>query len=47
MDHNKVLSYDYAKQKNSGDKKMHIRCRPFRWRCGGVEAVHAALPDEA
>ena len=26
---------------------MCLRCRPFWWLCGGVEAVHAALPNAA
>ena len=42
-----VLSYDYAKQKAGGDERMHLRRRPFRWSCGGIEAVHVALPDAA
>jgi len=30
-----------------GDKQMCLRCWPFRWSCGGVEAKHVALPDAA
>ncbi len=45
MDHNMVLSYDYAKQKGGGDERMHLHRRPFRWPCRGIEAIHAALPD--
>ncbi len=30
-----------------GDKQMHLRCRPFQWPCGGVEAIHLELPDAA
>ena len=26
---------------------MHLRRRPFRWPCGGVEAINAALPNAA
>jgi hypothetical protein len=29
MDHNMVLSYDYAKQKGGGDKRMHLHHWPF------------------
>jgi len=31
----------------SGEKQMHLCCRPFRWPCGGIEAINAALPDAA
>ena len=24
---------------------MHLHRRPFRWPCGGIEAIHAASPD--
>ncbi len=31
-----VLSYE-----------MHLRRRPFRWPCGGVDAIHATSPKSA
>ncbi len=34
-------------KKACGDKWMHLRCRPFRWPCRGVDAVHAASPNAA
>ncbi len=30
-----------------GNERMHLRHRPFRWPCGGVEAIHAASPNAA
>ena len=27
-------------------KQMCLRCRPFWWPCGGVEAIHVALSDD-
>ena len=47
MDHNKVLSYDYAKQKIGSNEQMHLHRRPFRWPWWGVEAIHAASPNAA
>jgi hypothetical protein len=29
-------------EKGGGDERMHLRRRPFRWPCGGVEAINAA-----
>ena len=26
---------------------MHLHCRPFRWPCKGVEAIHVASPNAA
>ena len=34
-------------EKGGGDKRMHLRCCSFRWLCGGIEAIHAALPNAA
>jgi hypothetical protein len=28
-------------------KKEHLHCKPFRWPCRCVEAMHVALPDSA
>jgi hypothetical protein len=36
-----------VKQNIGSDERMCLRCRPFRWSCGGVEAKHVALPDAA
>ncbi len=48
MDHNMVLSYNYAPSENgSGDERMHIQRWPFRWPCRGVEVIHAASPNAA
>jgi len=44
-----VLSYDYDKQKNRR-RRMNappLQSQAFQWSCGGIEAVHAALPDAA
>jgi len=34
-------------EKGGGDERMHLRRRPFRWPCGGVEAINPASPNEA
>ncbi len=34
-------------EKGGSNKRMHLCRWPFRWPCGGVEAVHAALPNAA
>ncbi len=34
-------------KKGGGDERMHLRRRPFRWPCGGVEAINAASPNAA
>ncbi len=27
--------------------KEHLRCKPFRWPCGRIEAMHVASLDSA
>jgi hypothetical protein len=34
-------------KKGSKDEQMNLCRRPFRWPCGGVEAIHTASPDAA
>jgi hypothetical protein len=34
-------------KKGGGNEQMHLRRRPFRWPCRGVEAIHAASPNAA
>jgi hypothetical protein len=32
-------------EKGGGDERMHLRRCSFRWLCGGIEVIHAALPN--
>ena len=37
----------WSDRRGGNNEWMHLRCRPFRWPCRGVEAIHAASPDPA
>ncbi len=34
-------------EKGSGNERMHLRRRPFRWPRGGVEVIQMASPNRA
>ena len=42
-----VLATITPSKKGGGNERIHLHCRPFWWPCRGVEAIHAASPDEA
>ncbi len=45
MDHNMVLSYDYAKQKRRWQQTNAPPLQTILMAMQGIEAIHVALPD--